>query len=187
MPSPAGGAAPAPVPTPGATGPGTFSSALQSALAPPAASAAAPAGPLPSPLAPAAPGSTAPVPGAAAGPSDGDPAPTGSYPGLSGDLDADPEVLSRLSRMATERGQSWTVTSGLRTDAEQAELYADRASNPYPVAAPGKSIHRTGEGADVTIDGRPIQDVIPAGELRAAGLEPLVGDAVHVQLAGTLR
>lgn len=43
-----------------------------------------------------------------------------------------------------------------------------------------------GQGADVTIGGRPIQDVIPAEALRAAGLEPLVGDAVHVQLAGTL-
>jgi hypothetical protein len=34
----------------------------------------------------------------------------------------------------------------------------------------------------VTIGGRPIQDVIPADELRAAGLNPLAGDAVHVEL-----
>lgn len=185
-PSPIGGTAPAT----GAAGPSSFSSALQSALASPTTSAVAPGGPVPSALPPvAAPasGGAAFAPGDAAGTPDGAPAPAGSYPGLTGDLDADPAVLSRLSRMATERGQSWTVTSGLRTDAEQAALYADRASNPYPVAAPGKSIHRTGEGADVTIDGRAIQDVIPVGELRAAGLEPLVGDAVHVQLAGTLR
>jgi hypothetical protein len=34
----------------------------------------------------------------------------------------------------------------------------------------------------VTIGGRAIQDVIPAAELRAAGLVPLAGDAVHVEL-----
>ena len=79
-------------------------------------------------------------------------------------------MLRRLDRLAAARGEQWTVTSGLRTDAEQAALYADRASNPYPVAKPGTSI----------------QDVIGASELRAAGLEPLVGDAVHVQLPGTL-
>jgi hypothetical protein len=34
----------------------------------------------------------------------------------------------------------------------------------------------------VTIGGRPIQSVISAAELRAAGLAPLAGDAVHVEL-----
>ncbi|HWT23083.1 MAG TPA: M15 family metallopeptidase [Solirubrobacteraceae bacterium] len=113
-------------------------------------------------------------------------APAG-YPNLTGDLDASPELLARLDRLAAARGEQWTVTSGLRTDAEQARLYANRASNPYPVAAPGTSVHRTGDAADVTIGGRAIQDVVPAGELRAAGLEPLLGDAVHVQLPGPRR
>jgi hypothetical protein len=110
--------------------------------------------------------------------------PAGGYPNLTGDLDGSPELLARLDRLAAARGERWTVTSGLRTDAEQARLWADRATNPYPVAAPGTSVHRTGEAADVTIGRRAIQDVVPAGELRAAGLEPLVGDAVHVQLPG---
>jgi hypothetical protein len=108
----------------------------------------------------------------------------GSYPNLSGDLDASPELLARLQRLAAQRGERWTVTSGLRTDAEQAELWANRFSNPYPVARPGTSLHRSGTAADVTIGGRAIQDVVPAGELRAAGLAPLAGDAVHVELAG---
>lgn len=159
-----------------------FATALSSTKSPTAAPAAA-AAPLPAAPAPSsAAGSLAAAAAAPAGP-----AAAGSYPNLTGDLDASPEVLSRLNRMAAARGERWTVTSGLRTDAEQAELWANRASNPYPVARPGTSIHRTGQGADVTIGGRAIQDVIPAGTLRAAGLEPLVGDAVHVQLAGTLR
>ena len=169
-PRPVAAPAPPPAQTPlaagGPAGSPTFASTLQSAMAPPAAGAG------PTPFAPGITGGGAPA---------------GSYANLTGDLDANPEVLSKLDRMAGARGERWTVTSGLRTDAEQAELYANRANNPYPVAKPGSSIHRTGQGADVTIGGRAIQDVIPAGELRAAGLEPLVGDAVHVQLAGTLR
>jgi hypothetical protein len=36
----------------------------------------------------------------------------------------------------------------------------------------------------VTIGGKPIQNVISAGELKAAGLAPLAGDAIHVELRG---
>ena len=165
----------------------TFAAALASTK-PSTAAPAATAAPLPAAAAaaaPAAPPVAGPPAAAAAAPAT--PVAAGSYPNLTGDLDASPEVLTRLDRMAAARGERWTVTSGLRTDAEQAELWANRASNPYPVAKPGTSIHRTGLGADVTIGGRPIQDVIRAETLRAAGLEPLVGDAVHVQLAGTLR
>jgi hypothetical protein len=50
------------------------------------------------------------------------------------------------------------------------------------VARPGTSRHESGNAADVTIGGRPIQDVISAAELRGAGLSPLAGDAVHVEL-----
>jgi hypothetical protein len=50
------------------------------------------------------------------------------------------------------------------------------------VARPGTSRHESGNAADVTIGGRAIQTVIPADELRAAGLAPLAGDAVHVEL-----
>jgi hypothetical protein len=111
------------------------------------------------------------------------PPPAGTYPHLTGDLDANPEVLARLERLAASRGESWTVTSGLRTTAEQQRLWDARATNPYPVARPGTSIHEHGNAADVTINGRAIQDVVPAAELIRAGLRPLVGDAVHVDLA----
>jgi hypothetical protein len=52
------------------------------------------------------------------------------------------------------------------------------------VARPGTSSHETGNAADVTIEGRPIQDVIPRAQLVAAGLAPLPGDAVHIDLPG---
>jgi hypothetical protein len=110
------------------------------------------------------------------------PAAPGQYPHLRGDLDASPELLSRLEALAAQRGETFNVTSGLRTVAEQQRLWDGRHSNPYPVARPGTSRHHDGEATDVTIGGRAIQDVISAGELRAAGLYGLPGDAVHVEL-----
>jgi hypothetical protein len=111
-------------------------------------------------------------------------APAGTYPHLSGDLDANPELLARLERLAAARGESWNVTSGLRTHAEQQHLWDNRASNPFPVARPGTSRHEHGNAADVTINGRPIQDVVSRDELIRAGISPLAGDAVHVELPG---
>jgi hypothetical protein len=109
-------------------------------------------------------------------------APPGTYPHLSGDLDANPELLQRLETLAAQRGEHFTITSGGRSYAEQKRLWDARGSNPYPVAAPGTSRHETGRAADVVIGGRAIQDVISEAELRAAGLNPLAGDAVHVEL-----
>jgi hypothetical protein len=108
--------------------------------------------------------------------------PSGSYSHLSGDLDANPELLARLERLAAARGETFEITSGLRTTTEQQALWDRRASNPYPVARPGTSRHEHGNAADVTIGGRAIQDVIPRDELIRAGIAPLAGDAVHVEL-----
>ena len=109
-------------------------------------------------------------------------APAGTYPHLSGDLDANPELLHRLEALAAKRGEHFTITSGLRTYAEQMRLWNGRGSNPYPVARPGTSRHESGRAADVMIGGRDIQSVISASELRAAGLNPLAGDSEHVEL-----
>lgn len=121
------------------------------------------------------------APGAAAQPTFGAAAP-GQYPHLRGDLDASPELLSKLEALAAQRGETFEVTSGLRTIAEQQRLWDNRGSNPYPVARPGTSNHHDGKAADVTIGGRAIQDVISADQLRSAGLYGLPGDAVHVEL-----
>ncbi len=109
-------------------------------------------------------------------------APKGSYAHLDGDTDSSPELLSKLDALAAQKGMQFHITSGLRTIEEQQRLWDNRASNPFPVARPGTSRHQSGRAADVTIGGRPIQDVISADELRAAGLNPLAGDAVHVEL-----
>jgi hypothetical protein len=111
-------------------------------------------------------------------------APAGTYPHLSGDLDANPELLARLEALAAQRGEQFTVTSGNRTYAEQERLWNARGSNPFPVAHPGTSRHESGNAADVTVGGQPIQNVIGAAELTAAGLAPLAGDEVHVELPG---
>ena len=78
--------------------------------------------------------------------------------------------------------RTFAVTSGLRTTAEQQALWDRRASNPFPVARPGTTLHEHGNAADVTVGGRPIQDVISRDELVRAGIAPLAGDAVHVEL-----
>jgi hypothetical protein len=106
----------------------------------------------------------------------------GDYPHLRGDLDADPRVLRALETLAARRGETFNVTSGLRTHAEQTRLWNNRHSNPYPVARPGTSRHESGLAADVTIGGRAIQSVVSEAELRSVGLRPLRGDAVHVEL-----
>jgi D-alanyl-D-alanine carboxypeptidase len=108
---------------------------------------------------------------------------SGSYPHLTGDLDANPDLLRRLETVAASRGETWKITSGLRTTAEQQALWDARGSNPFPVARPGTSNHEHGNSADVSVNGRPIQDVVPAAELIRAGIRPLAGDAVHVDLA----
>jgi D-alanyl-D-alanine carboxypeptidase len=137
-----------------------FQGALDGAMAQPGATASA-----------AAPPASAPAHAA-----------PGSYPHLNGDLDCSPELLRRLEALAAKRGDTFHITSGLRTFAEQKRLWDNRGSNPFPVAHPGHSRHESGRAADVTVNGKPIQAAIPTAELRAAGLAPLSGDAVHVEL-----
>ena len=154
---------------------------LNSAFAPPAPSAPAPTQGDPGAFAAQlqgamAGGATAAPAGASA------PAAPGSYPNLTGDLDADPRVLQALQTLAARRGEKWNVNSGLRTHAEQTRLWNDRHSNPNPVARPGTSRHESGLAADVSIGGRPIQSVVSARELRSVGLAPLPGDPPHVEL-----
>jgi hypothetical protein len=146
---------------------------IQGAMAPPAPASPPPAAAPKTSFQSALQGATAPQAAAAA---------PGTYPHLDGDLDANPELLRRLEALAAKRGEHFHINSGLRTYAEQMRLWNARGSNPYPVARPGTSRHETGRAADVTIGGRDIQSVISAAELRAAGLNPLAGDSVHVEL-----
>lgn len=54
-------------------------------------------------------------------------------------------------RYARSQGWKGSVTSGVRTRAKQAELYANRASNPNPVAKPGQSNHEVENGGAVDV------------------------------------
>jgi peptidoglycan L-alanyl-D-glutamate endopeptidase CwlK len=100
-----------------------------------------------------------------------------------------PELAARVRAMAATlaaRGITIRVVSGLRSTAEQARLYASRASNPRPVAAPGTSLHEFGRAVDVAIVGRGTwPEVGAAGEaagLRWGGRFNRV-DLVHFELA----
>ena len=57
-------------------------------------------------------------------------------------------AFDRMERAAREDGVTLLVTSGYRSDAEQAELFA---ANPDPewVAPPGTSLHRNGTELDL--------------------------------------
>lgn len=105
------------------------------------------------------------------------------YPHLSGDLDANDDVLRKLENLANALGRDFFVTSGLRTQAEQKALWDNRHNNRFPVAfcCPCESRHCSGRALDVTLAGLPIQSVVPADTIRAHGLSPLAGDAVHVE------
>ena len=45
----------------------------------------------------------------------------------------------------------YVVTSAARSYAQQASLYANRFSNPNPVAPPGHSAHESGHAVDISI------------------------------------
>ncbi|HEX2043143.1 MAG TPA: M15 family metallopeptidase [Acidimicrobiales bacterium] len=67
---------------------------------------------------------------------------------------ADPGGLAPAMRAALARaeqllGQPVPVTSGYRSPEKQRALWLNRASNPFPVAAPGTSMHERGLAVDV--------------------------------------
>jgi hypothetical protein len=62
-----------------------------------------------------------------------------------------PAMRAALARAEQLLGQPVPITSGFRSTAQQAALYANRAANPYPVAAPGTSMHERGLAVDVPV------------------------------------
>lgn len=92
----------------------------------------------------------------------------------------DPKLATAVRNLLAEaKGKVWVV-SGHRSRQEQAALYANRGSNPYPVAAPGSSPHERGDAVDLG------GDLSLARRLAAQfGLaQPVAGDPVHFELAG---
>jgi hypothetical protein len=63
--------------------------------------------------------------------------------------DLAPAMRAALDRAARLLGRPVPITSGFRSTAEQAALFARRATLPYPVAPPGRSMHERGLAVDV--------------------------------------
>lgn len=96
-----------------------------------------------------------------------------------GGLNAD--LSTRLEEAKTaykkEFGKELPITSGFRSMAEQQRLFNARKSNPNPVAAPGTSLHETGDAVDISAK-------VPDDFLARFGLHRPLGkkDPVHVTL-----
>lgn len=69
-------------------------------------------------------------------------------------------AVNLCQRAVQAAGGSIAVTSGYRSTEHQAELYAARGSNPYPVAVPGTSKHERGEAVDMVISPRSWQNAL---------------------------
>lgn len=92
-------------------------------------------------------------------------------------------LLTALGQLAAYEGAPVEINSGYRSYQKQAQLYANRANNPNPVAKPGTSLHERGLAADGTVNGIPLGK-LPASILSRYGLSSVPGDPVHVQLSG---
>lgn len=80
----------------------------------------------------------------------------GARAGPGGAGGADPGGLAPAMRAALARaeellGQRVPITSGYRSPEKQRQLWERRASNPYPVAAPGTSMHERGLAVDIPL------------------------------------
>lgn len=60
-----------------------------------------------------------------------------------------PAMLAALAAAERLLGRPVPIVSGYRSPARQRELWERRASNPYPVAPPGRSMHERGLAIDV--------------------------------------
>ena len=60
-----------------------------------------------------------------------------------------PAMVAALARAEQLLGQPVPVVSGYRSPAQQQALWDRRATNPYPVAPPGTSMHERGLAVDV--------------------------------------
>ncbi len=105
-----------------------------------------------------------------------------SPPGRDGVEGLTAEMVAAVTRAGMLLGTSVPITSGWRSPAQQAALWANRHQNPYPVAPPGTSRHERGLAVDVPLEFVPRLRAVAA----ASGLcQPLpVSDPVHFELCG---
>lgn len=126
----------------------------------------------------------APAPVAAATPATSIPPMGRAGPTVPNDANAIPGTVGMNQRLADasqdfiQDNPGTSMSSGVRSTADQARLYAARGSNPNPVAFPGTSQHERGMAVDIggmTPEQR--------AQLPQYGLaQPIANDPVHVQL-----
>ena len=89
-------------------------------------------------------------------------------------------MRAALARAEQLLGHPVPITSGYRSTEAQAALYANRAGNPYPVAAPGSSMHEKGLAIDGPADFVPrLLEIAP----RAGLCQPYpVDDPIHFEV-----
>lgn len=72
-------------------------------------------------------------------------------PATSGADGLTPEMQAAIARAEALLGRPVPITSGWRSPAQQQWLWDHRATNPYPVARPGTSMHERGLAIDVPL------------------------------------
>ncbi len=73
-----------------------------------------------------------------------------------------PDLVASIRDAESVIGRPLRITSGLRSRAEQEELWRNRHQNPYPVARPGTSAHERGLAVDVST--HDLADLVPIAE-----------------------
>jgi hypothetical protein len=115
----------------------------------------------------------------------GQAAPTPSGPTVPNDSNAMPGTVGMNQRLADlsqdfiQDNPGTSLSSGVRSTADQARLYADRANNPNPVAPPGTSRHERGLAVDIGGMNADQRAMLPQYGLA----QPVANDPPHVELA----
>lgn len=96
---------------------------------------------------------------------------------VAGDSDFQSRLTQAKEAYRQRFGKDMPITSGLRSRAEQERLFRERGTNPNLVAAPGTSLHETGQAAD-------IPTTVPEAFLNEFGIHRPLGkkDPVHAVL-----
>jgi LAS superfamily LD-carboxypeptidase LdcB len=89
-------------------------------------------------------------------------------------------MRAALARAEQILGRRIPITSGYRSQRQQAALFFRRAANPFPVAPPGTSMHERGLAVDVPVA---IADELAAVGRQAGLCRPYARtDPVHFEL-----
>jgi len=125
------------------------------------------------------------ITGQPGGASSSAPSPVAAGPTIPNDANAFPGQAGMDARLA-DRSQDFIqdnpgtyLSSGVRSTADQARLYADRANNPNPVAVPGTSRHERGLAVDIGGMTPEQRAMLPQYGLA----QPVANDPPHVELA----